>query len=152
MRVKVRRVLDTSKPINLRQLPPLDKIKAGIISQWQTTTFYKRNKQRQEEAEYMQMMQRDENLKSYLLAFLYRELGQNSTLSQMDKQCESVIITVNQQYEDSLKRLLPALFGLPGEANKDFISYDIVRVPENADIRRAFKEMPILLKCSKKHL
>ena len=152
MRVKVRNVLDTNKPINLRRLSAKDKIVAGIITQWKSTNIYKNNSQRKKETEYVQQLKRDEDLKNFLLAIMYRELIQNKTLSQKDKLCESIIIEVSQQYEDSLQRLFPNLFNKNGEPNKDFLSYEVTRVEENSDIRRALKDMPIRLQCSKKHL
>lgn len=152
MRVKIRRELDTDKPINLKKLSPIDKIKAGIITQWKTTDFYRRNRQRKEEAFYVEKMRKDENVKSYLLALIYKELSRNSTLADKNKVCESIIIEVNQQNEDSLKRLFPNLFDGTGEPHKDFLPFEITRVAENADIRRAFSNMPILLRCSKKQL
>ena len=152
MRVKVRSILDVDKPINLRRLSPKDKIVAGIMTQIKSTNIYKRNRQRKLEAVYLEQLKQDEDLKNYLLALIYRELIQNNTLSTKDKVCESIIIEVSQRYQDSLERLFPNLFGKQGEPNKDFLSYDITKIEENTDIRRAFKEMPIRLKCSKKHL
>ena len=152
MRVKMRQVLDTDQPINLRRLKPLDKIKAGLIIQWKQTNIYKRNKQQREEAVYLEQLRKDEDVKNYILALLYRELISNVTLQQKDKECESVVISISQHYEDSLYRLFPNLFGRSGEMNKDFLSYEITRVEEHADIRKAFKEMPYLFRCSKKHL
>lgn len=152
MRVHVRSVLDTDKNINLRRLSAKDKILAGIITQWKNTTVYKNNSQRKKEAEYLKQLKQDEDLKNILLAIMYRELVQNKTLDSKGKICESIIIEVNHQYEASLGRLFPNLFGNPGETNKDFLSYDVLRVEENADLRVAFKDMPIRLLCSKKHL
>ena len=37
MRVKVRRILDVDKPVNLRKLAPNEKIKAGFLVQWHQT-------------------------------------------------------------------------------------------------------------------
>lgn len=152
MRVKVRSVLDTDKPINLRRLSAKDKIIAGIITQWKSTNIYKNNKQRKKEAEYLNQLKRDEDLKNFLLAIMYRELIQNKTLGKKDKVCESIVIEVNHQYESSLHRLFPNLFNKGDEPNKDFLSYEVTRVEENSDIRRAFKDMPIRLLCSKRHL
>lgn len=152
MRVKIREKLDTTQPVNLRALKPADKVKAGFIVQWQSTNFYRKHKLRKDEAAYIEQLRKDENLKEILLARLYGELNRNSTLQKKDRVCESMILTINQQYEDSLRRLLPEVFGLEGQNHKDFLPFSIQRVSENADIRRAFSEMPILLNCSKKHL
>ena len=48
MRVKMRRVLDVESPVNLRELSPLDKIKAGIVTQWMHTNFYKNYRKRKD--------------------------------------------------------------------------------------------------------
>lgn len=152
MRVKIREKLDTTQAVNLRALKPIDKVKAGFIVQWQSTNFYRKHKLRKDEAAYIEQLRKDENLKEILLARLYGELNRNSALRKKDRICESMILTVNQHYEDSLRRLLPEVFGLEGQNHKDFLPFSIQRVNENADIRRAFTEMPILLNCSKKHL
>lgn len=152
MRVKIRSTIDVDAPINLRRLEPIDKIKAGVLTQWKNTNMYKKYKKRQTEAAFLQQIQRDENVKSYLLSIIYSELNKNETLKSHNVSCESIVIEIKQEYEESLARLFPTLFNKSGDNHKDFLSFDIERIPENADLRRAFKDMPILLRCSKKKL
>lgn len=152
MRVKMRRVLDVESPVNLRELAPLDKIKAGIVTQWMHTNFYKNYRKRKDEERYSEQVKKDEIVKSLLLSRLYNELGNNNTLKEKDKVCDSIIISIDHDYVESLERLFPALFDKPGSFSKDFLSYDVVRIKENADIRRAFPDMKVLLKFSKKTL
>lgn len=148
MRVKVRKTLDVDKPVNLRQLTPSEKIKAGFLVQWHQTKMYQRYKLRKDEELYSKQIKEDEALKSLLLANLYGELSKNNTMSEKGKECDEVIITVNYRFKESLQRLMPNLFG-GGEPNKDFLSFKIELVEECMDIRRAFPDMPILLRCSR---
>lgn len=152
MRVKVRKILDVSAPVNLRDLSPLDKIKAGIIIQWMHTNFYKNYKKHKNEELYGEQVKKDEILKTLLLGKLYNELDNNTTLREKNKVCDSIIISVEHGYKESLIRLFPNLFGESGANSKDFISYDVERVQENSDIRKAFPDMNILLRFSKKTL
>lgn len=152
MRVLVRNELDLSKPVNLKRLSPLEKVKAGIISQIMQNSFYINYKRQKDEESYMQILKEDEMVKSLILAELYAELNQNRTLSERGVKAEEIIITVDAKYEESLKRLFPNLFGQQGNPHKDFISFNIDRVSENPDIRLAFKNMPILLRASAKRI
>lgn len=149
MRVKVRRILDVDKSVNLRKLAPNEKIKAGFLVQWHQTKTYQRFKQRADEELYRKQVKADEALKSLLLANLYGELSKNSTMSEKGKECDEIVLTVNYKFIDSLHRLFPNLFGEDGEVNKDFLAFNIELVDECEDIRRAFPDMPVLLRCSK---
>jgi hypothetical protein len=86
-------------------------------------------------------MQRDEKLKDLLLAQIYKELIRNTSMSGKDEVCKSVVISVDASYKYSLKRVLK---------HKDFLPYSIELVPENTDVRKAFKDMPFLIRVSKK--
>ena len=143
MKVKIRNELDIDKPVNLKRLKPTMKIYAGIITKWRQTKFYQTAARNRAEAEYTRQVQRDENLKSLLLAQMYRELTNNTTLQSRGEVCQEIILEVNNDYRDSLDRIL---------THRDFIAYDISRVDENEDIRKAFNNMPILLRVSKKVL
>lgn len=152
MRVLVRNELNLSKPVNLKKLTPYEKVKAGIISQIMQNSFYINYKRQKDEESYMQTLKEDEMIKSLILAELYAELNQNRTLAERGMKAEEIIITVDAKHEESLKRLFPNLFGQQGKPHKDFISFNIDRVPENSDIRQAFKNMPILLRASAKRI
>ena len=79
-------------------------------------------------------------------------LNQNRTLGKKELVCNEVIITVDAKFLPSLRRLLPNLFSSEGEPHKDFLPFTIERVQENADIRRAFSDMPILLRATAKRI
>lgn len=152
MKVKIRRGLDLDKPINLKRLSPGEKIKAGLLTQWRQTKFYQMSDRKRKDAAHVEQVRRQELLRSSLLAQLYGELTQNNTLKSRDAECVSTIVEVQQDFEDCLKFLLPGVFKIDKPPHKDFLPFDIVRVKEHEDFRKAFSNMPILLSCSKKTL
>lgn len=141
MRVKVRDVLDVSKPINVKRLSPIMKVYAGIVTKWRESASYKRKLDKSLEAEAILRMQRDEQLKQRLLAQIHRELNTNTNLKGEGKVCKSIVISVEASHNKSLTRVLE---------HKDFLPYVIKRIPENEDIRKAFRTMPYLIEVSKK--
>lgn len=141
IRVKVRSIVDTEKQINLKELKPADKIIAGFISQWHQTKFYRNMKKRESEQEFARITKMDEQTKETILAFIYAELNRNSSLAKYDEHCTEIIIKVDAKYKESLERII---------THKDFISYNLQLMEENSDMRKAFSNMPILLKISKK--
>lgn len=141
MRVKIRDVLDLNKPINVKRLSPVMKVYAGIMVRWRESSAYKRKLDKSLEAEAIMRMQKDEQLKQILLAQIHRELNTNTNLKQEGKVCKSIVISVAASHNKSLTRVLN---------HKDFLPYEIKRIPENEDIRKAFKDMPYLIEVSKK--
>lgn len=141
IRVKVRSVVDTDKPINLKELKPADKIIVGFISQWHQTKFYKNMKKRESEQEFARITKMDEQLKETILTYVYAELNRNSSLAKQDKKCTEIVLSISSEYKESLSRIMH---------HKDFISFNLELIEESGDMRKAFSNMPILLKISKK--
>ncbi len=140
MKILIRKELCVDNPVNLRALTPLMKIYAGIALSWHQSNWYQRKEHARQEKEHAEQMQRDNNLKDGILVHLYRELVSNATLNGRDN-CVATIVSIDYKYKDSLLRIL---------GHKDFISYDIEIVPEDANYRAAFPNMPVLVKFSKK--
>ena len=141
MRVKIRDELDFRQKINVRKLSPLMKIYAGLVTQWHETSIYKRKLNKSLENEAVQQMQRDDRLKEVLLAQIFRELNANTQLESEGKVCQSIVVSVEAKYKKSLDRVL---------RHRDFLPYRIRYVEENEDLRKAFKDMPYLLKVEKR--
>lgn len=117
------------------------KIYAGFATMWYNSEMYKNRLNRQLEEDNIKMMQQDERVKGIILTQIHRELIKNETMSTKGKVCNSVVLSVDAKYRNSLKRVLN---------HKDFLPYNTEIVKETEDIRKAFKDMPILLKVSKK--
>lgn len=142
MQYFVRKELDISEPINLRKLSPSMKIYAGVLSSWHNTRYYKKKYAKRKEIEEQVRIQKDERLKDYLLAMIYKELD-NQTISkrlQTGEECLEVIIQVNSVSIYSLNRVLKS---------KEFLPYKIERIPEEKDFRIAFPDMPVLIRVQK---
>ena len=142
MQYFVRKELDVSEPINLRKLSPSMKIYAGVLSSWHNTRYYKKKYAKRKEIEEQVRIQKDERLKDYLLAMIYKELD-NQTISkrlQTGEECLEVIIQVNSVSIYSLNRVLKS---------KEFLPYKIERMQEEKDFRIAFPDMPVLIRVQK---
>ena len=142
MQYFVRKELDVSEPINLRKLSPSMKIYAGVLSGWHNTRYYKKKYAKRKEIEEQVRIQKDERLKDYLLAMIYKELD-NQTISkrlQTGEECLEVIIQVNSVSIYSLNRVLKS---------KEFLPYKIERIQEEKDFRIAFPDMPVLIRVQK---
>ena len=122
IRVKVRSIVDTDKQVNLNELKPVDKVIAGFVSQWHQTKFYKNMVKRESEQEFARITKMDEQLSETILAFTHAELNKNASLAKHDRVMQ----------------------------RKDFISYNLELIEENSDMRKAFNNMPIPLKITKK--
>lgn len=141
MRVKIRDELDFNQKINIRKLSPLMKIYAGVVTQWHETDVYKRKLNKSLENDAIQQMQKDDRLKEVLLAQVFRELNANTQLEGEGKVCKSIVVSVEAKYKKSLDRVLK---------HKDFLPYQIRYVEENEDLRKAFSDMPYLLRIEKR--
>lgn len=141
MKTFIRNELDLTKPVNLRRLTPLMKIYAGVVTMWHNTEFYTLRLNKQLEEENLKNIRRDERLKGVILTQIYKELGKNQTLQEKGKVCQTIIISVDAKYQKALQRVL---------SHKDFLPYTIEIVKENEDIRKAFSDMPVLIKVSKR--
>ena len=142
MQYFVRKELDVSEPINLRKLSPSMKIYAGVLSSWHNTRYYKKKYAKRKEIEEQVRIQKDERLKDYLLAMIYKELD-NQTISkrlQTGEECLEVIIQVKSVSIYSLNRVLKS---------KEFLPYKIERIQEEKDFRIAFPDMPVLIRVQK---
>lgn len=141
MRVKIRDELNIDSPINLRKLKPAMKLYAGFMVKVHESKWYQTNRHKKEEEDYARQVQEDEKLRDALLAVLYRELVSNRSLEQKNDVCSEITISIDSRYQKSLNRILK---------QKDFIIYDIRRVQEDPDLRKAFPDMKILLCASKR--
>lgn len=142
MKVEVRKELSIDNA-NLNDISARDKIFLALKSKYQESKIYRNNQKKKMDAAQKEKLRRIGLLKEELLFRLYAELSENMTLKSRDLRAKTIHLIVKQKYDDILDEVL---------SHKEFLPYDIVRVPENRDIRTAFPTMPIILECSKKTL
>lgn len=143
MRIKIRDELNVDLPVNLRLLKPHMKLYAGFAAKIHDSKWYQSRKHKKEEQERIRCYQEDERLKDALLATLYRELINNNSLEERGDICNEVLLNIDSRYTKSLERII---------THKDFVIYNIQRISENADIKRAFPDMGVVLRASKRVL
>ncbi len=141
MRVEVRKELSLENP-NLKEISAADKIALAIKSKLYESKFY-RNSVKKMDAEQRKRLQRINQLKESLLVRLYAELTEDATLKKKGLYTKYIRLVVRQSYADILDEIL---------THKEFLPYEIERVPENADVRLAFPDMPIILNAERKTL
>lgn len=141
MRVEVRKELSLENP-NLKEISAADKIALAIKSKLYESKFY-RNSVKKMDAEQRKRLQRINQLKGSLLVRLYAELTEDATLKKKGLHTKYIRLVVRQSYADILDEIL---------THKEFLPYEIERVPENADVRLAFPDMPIILNAERKTL
>ena len=124
-----------------RVAKPVDKVIAGFVSQWHQTKFYKNMVKRESEQEFARITKMDEQLSETILAFTHAELNKNASLAKHDTKCVEIVLAIDAKYKESLGRVMQ---------RKDFISYNLELIEENSDMRKAFNNMPIPLKITKK--
>ena len=99
--------------------------------------------QKELEKEYKLRMAMIDKVKEMMLSILYSELVNNTSMSKRKLQAKKIYIKIDSVFADCIDDALK---------HKDFISFNIVRVRENSDIRKAFPNMPLIYECSKKVL
>lgn len=142
MRVEVRKELSLENP-NLKEISATDKIALAIKSKLYESKFYKNSVKKKMDAEQRKRLQRISQLKESLLVRLYAELTEDATLKKKGLHTKYVRLIVRQSYADILDEVL---------THKEFLPYEIERIPENADVRLAFPDMPIILNVERKML
>lgn len=140
MRVEVRKELSLENP-NLKEISAADKIALAIKSKLYESKFYRNSVKKKMDAEQRKRLQRINQLKGSLLVRLYAELTEDATLKKKGLHTKYIRLVVRQSYADILDEIL---------THKEFLP--IERVPENADVRLAFPDMPIILNAERKTL
>lgn len=135
MRVKVGRVVNMDKDINLADLSPLDRIIASAKNAYQNTSLYQRRYAETEEKREEQKRRIRETLTDSILAAIQPELLENRTLEGKSDKCAAVLIKVPSRFKQFLSEVVTA---------HDFDAYNVVIIPPSSSISK-FCDPPYLL-------
>jgi hypothetical protein len=142
MRVKLREVVSLDHPVDISSLPPMQKLYVAFMVRWRETSYYKRKKEQELEAQYREKIKREEKLKEELLNVIYTELVKGTTLkSKGGHTCSKVVLAVNREYEEELASIING---------KEFISFSIRVLDMNRDMLLSFPKLPILIEVTSK--
>lgn len=106
MRIRVGRIVDTTKDINLVDLSPMDRIIASVINAYHSTSMYRRRFAETEEKREEQRRRVRETLTDSLLAVITPELEGNKTLEPLGDKCRAMLIKVPSRYKSYLSDVI----------------------------------------------
>lgn len=155
MKVKVRDSINTTKQINLRDLTPVQKVTVAIQCAIDESKMMQNKRRRKEQASYQARLREEDTLKNVILTKAYQALILNTYNKKKKSTTDEVFIKVDGKYKYLLFDEIDqegALVHTSILKHSDFAQYNVSIVPECQDIRRAFPEMPYLLKLTRKEL
>lgn len=135
MRVKVGRVVDVDKEVNLADLSPMDRVIAAATNAYRNTALYKRRYAETEEKKEEQRRQIREALADALLAAIHPELDSNQTLKDSGDQCLGILIKVPSRFKSFLSDVIET---------HEFDAYSVTIIPPSRALSR-FCDPPYLL-------
>lgn len=135
MRIKVGRIVNTDKPVNLMDLSPLNRVIAAAVNAYQNTPMYKRHYAETEEKKEEQRRKIRETLSEALLTAITPEIDGNRTLEAKNDICQAVLLKVPARFEPYLRDVTES---------HDFDAYSVVIVPPSKTVCK-FCKPPTLL-------
>lgn len=135
MRIKVGRIVDVSKDINLADLSPLDRVIASATNAYHNTTMYRRRYAETEEKKEEQRRRVRETLTDSLLSIIVPEMEGNKTLASKGDKCQGLLLKVPYRFNGFINEVLQA---------HEFDAYSITIVPPSRSIAK-FCDAPFLL-------
>lgn len=114
MRIKIGRIVNLDKDVNLLDLSPLDRVIASATNAYRNTSLYKRRYAVTEEKREEQRRKVRETLTNSLLAAISPELEGNKTLSGHGDNCVGALVKVPSRFNSLLAEVLES---------KDFDAY-----------------------------
>lgn len=135
MRVKVGRIVDVDREVNLADLSPLDRIISSAINAYRNTSMYRRRYAETEEKKEEQRRAVRSALTDSLLAAIHPELDANATLSKKDDVCTGMLLKVPARYNQFIADVIVA---------HEFDAYEITVIPPSRSLSK-FSNPPYLL-------
>lgn len=135
MRIKIGRVVNTEKEVNLIDLSPVDRVIASATNAYHNTNMYRRRFAETEEKKEEQRRKVRETLAESILAVIQPELDGNKTLSAKGDSCQGMLIKVPARF----KAFLPDVL-----SSHEFDAYATTIIPPSRSLAK-FCESPYLV-------
>lgn len=135
MRIKVGRIVNVDKDVNLADLSPMDRIIAAATNAYRNTSFYKRRYAETQEKREEQLRKVKEALANNLLSIISRQLRGNQLLAEKGDVCEAILLEVPARFTDHLKDVI---------SMQEFMQYNITVIYPNKLVQK-FAKAPLLL-------
>lgn len=141
MRIKIGRVVDVSKPVNLVKLSKFDRILYSALEAYHNNPFYLRRVAETVEKEEERKRQLREHLTDGLLSVIYNQITMNQILKTKNEKCIAVLIEIPSKYTQFIDDVI---------STSDFIAYDMQHIKPNRDASKFSKDLPHLVKISQR--
>lgn len=135
MRVKVGRLVDVDKDVNLADLTPLDRIISSAVNAYRNTSLYRRRYAETEEKKEEQKRKVRQALTDSLLAVISLELGNNHTLRNTKDTCIGMLVKVPARFKTFIREVIET---------HEFDAYSIIVIPPSPMLSK-FSDPPYLL-------
>lgn len=152
MRAVIDREVDIRQPINLRRLSPWQKVVVAVRKEISESSFFRASRREQIQNARRKRIMREERVKETILTKIYQELIKGQSVEGGGR-VENIVIAVNPEYKDIIFDFCNSAGDVVWKSifsHSDFAQYHIVPVAENADLRRAFSNMPYLFEVSQR--
>lgn len=129
MRLKIGRVVNIDKDVNLLDLSPLDRVIVSATKAYHNTSMYRRRYAETEEKKEEQRRKIRETLTDSLLAVIHSELDYNKTLKAKDDKCFAMLVKVPARFKNYLVEVL---------GSHEFDAYNTTVVPPSRSVSKFF--------------
>lgn len=129
MRLKVGRVVDMDKDINLMDLSPLDRIISAATNAYHGTSMYQRRYAETVEKQEEQKRKVRETLTDSILSVIQPELEGNSTLGERGDKCYAMLVKIPARFKGFLADVL---------TSHEFDAYSTTIIPPSESISKFF--------------
>lgn len=143
MKVKMRDIVDISQHVETHNLPVMEALTVGIRKAWTNRKSYQRKLANKETEKQLERQQRIDSLREVILYHVDKYLLSQETKLNQNKNVTEITVTISRHYRDVLYEVV---------TSKELLGFKIEKVKEQPDMLRAFPNLPILVKISKRKL
>lgn len=129
MRLRVGRIVDMDKDINLIDLSPLDRIIASAMNAYHNTSMYQRRYAETVEKQEEQKRKIRETLTDSLLSVIQPALDANATLESRGDKCQGMLLKVPSRFKRFLTDVL---------SSHEFDAYNTNIIPPSKSLSKFF--------------
>lgn len=143
MEVKMREIVDITKHVETHNLPIWEALTVGIRKAYTNRKSYQRKLLIKENEKLLARQAKIESLRDAIIYYTDKFLVAETNNITKDKTVKEITLTVERHYKDVLYDVV---------TSKELYGFKIVHVKEHPDILRAFPNLEIQLKISKRPL
>ncbi|GAA0101687.1 hypothetical protein UT300012_24020 [Paraclostridium bifermentans] len=143
MEVKMREIVDITKHVETHNLPIMEALSVGVRKFATNRKGYQRKLMIKENEKQLARQAKIESLKDVIIYYTDKYLISENNNITKGKAVKEITLTVERYYKDVLYEVV---------TSRELLGFKIVHVKEHPDMLRAFPNLEIQLKISKRQL